>query len=192
MPNAPGAQQNPIYCMLASGLNVSFDGGATWAPAVSPAEIPLATPSANGLMSAGLFASVGQLFTAYTDKIDFTAASATYSFIQPLVKSGFLFVGQLAMVMSTAITGTASVGLTLSAGNDASFANVLVSTAITTVAINAAAAHVPCVTSQVFSNNSGSPALDATTEIKMKVITPVTTSGTCVGRLVLLGTWVPV
>ncbi len=27
-----GAQQNPIYCMLAGALNVSFDGGATWTP----------------------------------------------------------------------------------------------------------------------------------------------------------------
>ena len=32
MGNSPGAQQNPMYCMLAGALNVSFDGGVTWNP----------------------------------------------------------------------------------------------------------------------------------------------------------------
>lgn len=32
MSNAPGAQQNPMYCMIAGKLNVSFDNGTTWNP----------------------------------------------------------------------------------------------------------------------------------------------------------------
>lgn len=40
--NAPGAQQNPIYCMIAGALNVSFDNGITWtAVGGSSSNIPL-------------------------------------------------------------------------------------------------------------------------------------------------------
>ena len=47
MGNSPGAQQNPMYCMLANGLNVSLDGGVTSNPVAGGAgSVPLSNLAA--------------------------------------------------------------------------------------------------------------------------------------------------
>lgn len=152
----------------------------------------LATTSSAGLMSAALFGAVGQWVAAYTNVIDFTVAGATYSYVQPLVKPGFLFVGgQLRIVFAT-LTGTASVGLTYSSGNDASFLNIAAVATLSTATLNAgAAAGAPIVLAAVNAVNTAVPIIDATTEIKAKIVTPITTSGVATGRIVVFGTWVP-
>lgn len=141
MPQAPGAQQNPIYCMLASGLNVSFDGGATWAAAVSIGEIPLATPSAAGLMSAADKAKlpgastgiVQEFFSAATD----LTATQTAVVVVPALPGFFLapIASNYVRILNVTKGGTVSTAGNLNMGNDAGHINMLGNTANLTAAL---------------------------------------------------------
>lgn len=131
MANAPGAQQNPIYCMLANGLNVSFDGGATWVAAVSLAEIPLATPSANGLMSAAQAAFLsaqqpGAMVPAVlgpSPEVDFTATVAGLSLFPRIATAGLMFVPWLSRWCITAVAGALTTQPTLQEGYNSAITN---------------------------------------------------------------------
>lgn len=129
---------------------------------------------------------------AYTSIIDFTAVGAVYSFVVPVKLAGYYFSGQRYNVLFTALTGTATVGLTFSIGNDASNLNIVASTTLSTASLNTSAGiGAPIQLSNTAAINISATLVDAGTEIKFKVITPVSTSGTCAGRMVVFGTFVP-
>lgn len=138
----PNALLGPIKMDAAGNLYVSADGGATWTlQQLPPSDIPLATPSANGLMSANLFAQTQNGAVFETPVIDLTQTGQT-AFVMPAMPGVYaLAIRSLGFLITAA--GTQSTAPTISIGNESTtFANLLASGAATTAT---AAAHVPAL-----------------------------------------------
>lgn len=184
MGNSPGAQQNPQYCMLAGALNVSLDGGATWAAVVSVGNLPVATPTANGLMSAERFTALQNVGEYHLD-IDMTT-TGDKGVIVP-AQTGRTFIAQRCSEIVLAVTGTASgTAPQISMGVSSAFTNLQAALTLLSVAqINAGAGTVQP------SNISGATTtpLVSNSDIHLAVTTAVTGATVLSVRVSVLGYW---
>lgn len=193
----PNALLGPIKMDAAGNLYVSADGGATWTlQQLPPSDIPLATPSAAGLMSAAQFSSLDGFVSAVSPSLDFTTAASGISFATPLTRAGYLFVATNTYIVSKTARVTAATGsLTLSCGNDAGNTNVVATCSATSGVINSlgAVALTPVVgyASGVVGAGPGAGGIDGATEIKIKVV-PAAGVTVFTGWFVVQGTWIKI
>lgn len=129
----PNALLGPIKMDAAGNLYVSADGGATWTlQQLPPSDIPLATPSAAGLMPA-VGASGGTVQQFYTGVIDLTQTG-----IVTIIPPTPLRFRQLAISFEIKTTTGASVSPTFQVGADSGISNYAASQTVAGLASGAA------------------------------------------------------
>jgi hypothetical protein len=186
MSTPANALSGPVWADAEGNLYLSPDGGKTWSlQTIAPGNIPAATPSSAGLMSAA-----NGTYTYTSGLLDFTASGTGVASGIPVPSvAGLYFIGRLATVVLISGVGTATSTLPWTAGNDAGQLNCVDPSAITAASINADIANGMPIQLQLANAVGLGAILDAQTPITLKwsAVTGVTTLK---GKIILTGDWI--